>query len=141
LIVGSNGNALGRDGVAVHRENAASQIDGRFAANIERVGRHDAEQAGAIANEGASHGQIACESVSTRRPEPAEARIKNPAAVVIGQPAPRLIANETEAPERIVVPASISKRAPAHTDAIRAPAVAESRDGVPGAVGVQISET
>lgn len=74
-----------------------------------------------------------------RRPNPANARLEKPRAVMIGEPAPRLIADKAPTEEGILEPATVCKGRPSQADAERLPAVTKAGDGKPGAVGIEIA--
>src|SRR4029077_18255485 len=76
------------------------------------------------------------------RPNPTQAGMENPTAVVIRQPAPRLTADESPASERWVeIPLTHLKRIPTKRNAIRPPAITEAVNGIPSAVSIEITET
>src|SRR5277367_4555957 len=106
--------------------------------------RHDSDGAGVRANPsggGGSPGGEAGIAKIAGNPNPTEARLENPAAVVVREPAPGLIADESPAECGVLKPATTRKRAPAKADAVRTPAVTVAADGKPRTVGVEVSES
>ncbi len=107
--------------------------------------RHQAQQSRLGAHENSCHRTERHKSVESakakaRRPKPSKHGIKNPAAIVIGQPAPRLVADKAPAIRRIHEPTAAVEGRPTQPDSIRPPAIAVAPDRVPRAVGVKISE-
>src|ERR1700732_2141391 len=75
-----------------------------------------------------------------RTPRPADTGLEYPAAVVIGQPTPRLISDEGPAKKGIEEPVAIIKRGPTKSASKGPPAVTKTRDGIKTAVGVEVAE-
>src|SRR5271170_1700723 len=116
----------GRDNATLDWKDALGQVHGSFSTIVERVSRHDSDGASVRANPGDGGrppGGEADVAKIAGNPNPAEAGLENPAAVVVGEPAPRLIANEAPTERGILKPATTRKRAPAETNAIGTPAV------------------
>src|SRR5260370_5712450 len=127
-------------------EDAAFQIQGSLSPFIERMHRHAAALA-ALVKENSRHGTIdeagrmndlgvsghraeAVPRVSVKKRrgiKPAAAgRGKKPSSIVIGGPAPRLIANPSGAEKRIRNPLAICKWGPAEAHTERPPTVSIS---------------
>src|SRR5271154_691175 len=76
--------------------------------------------------------------VASRSPQPAVHWIADPAAVVIGQPAPRLVADERKSSDRGVRdPKTTIERRPTGPYAVGTPAIAVAGAGIPTAIGIQ----
>jgi hypothetical protein len=153
---------LRADALGSHvRENAAFQIQGSLSFFIERMHRHDAALA-TFANENSRHrtidkaGRMNDLGVSRHRAEsvprvsvkdrrgikPAAAgRVEEPSTIVIGGPAPRLIADPSGAEKRIRNPLAICERGPAKPDTERPPTVSISAAIGKGAIGIQVGES
>src|SRR5271163_4452231 len=138
------GDYGGRNDAALDRKDALGQVHGSFSANVQRMDRHDTDGAGVRANPSGGGGPPGGEAAATKiagNPDPAEAGVENPAAVVVREPAPGLIANEAPAECGILKPATARKRTPAKADAVGTPAVTVAADGEPRAVGVEVAES
>src|SRR4029434_10357769 len=82
-----------------------------------------------------------CSKRARGTPHPSHARPEQPSAVVIGQPAPHLAADEAPSKQRVEVPRTVIEWRPAKANAIRPPAISVSRYGKPRAIGVQVRKT
>jgi len=115
-------------------EDALGEVHGSFAAVVQRVSGHDPDGAGIRANPSGGGGPPGGEADVAKiagNPDPAEAGLENPSAVVVWEPAPGLIANEAPAECGILKPTTARKRTPAKADAVGTPAVSVAADGEP----------
>src|SRR6202521_1116603 len=143
------------------RENAALQIQRCLPFLIERMHGHDAALA-ALTNEDSRHRTIDGTRGMNAPGEPlsradwitwvsienwrgikpaATGGIEEPSSIVIGSPAPRLIAHPSPAKSGIHEPLSIREGGPAEAHAKRPPTVSIGPAGGEGAIGIQIGES
>lgn len=138
------GFECGLRGAAIRqRHDALRQVHRRFAADVERMAGHYANIiSGAHKSRGDgmefSGWQASPESGGS--PEPTDARLKDPAAVVVREPAPRLISDEGPSERGIEKPVAVIEGRPADAGSKGAPAVAKTADGIEAAVGVEVAE-
>src|ERR1700722_6378484 len=130
-------------------EDTARQILRHLALGIERMRGNDADRPVlTIAEPGSRHRRVAGQSSieqtaateGIRRPEPPVAGVKEPAAVVVREPTPRLAADEGHPDGRIGEPESAVEWRPAEADTVGPPAIAKLA-GIEGAVVVERRES
>src|SRR5713101_280733 len=138
------GYALGSS-TAANRHHALAEIEGCLAARVQRMGGNNSQRAaGADPNsrDGAPGDAPVPNAKTSRRPNPAKTGFEDPSAEVIRQPTPRLVADKRPAEERIEIPIAVAviERRPSEANAIGPPTVTVAGNGIPRAVGVEITE-
>lgn len=126
-----------------HREHSLRKIQRRFPASIQRMSRHNRRSTIRGPHPHAGDWPPPPDSgtslYASWTPHPAHSRLKQPSAVVIGQPPPRIPAEKGPAKKWIVIPRTIIKWRPSQPHSKWPPAASITSHRKPRSIRVQIA--